>query len=75
MSFADAQAFLHDQIPTRHQVLIPPVLQAAYAAVKMVMASDPMLGVPSALDNRGPIRFLGRGLWHRETHPVRALAS
>ena len=53
MSFADAQAFLHDQIPTRHQVLIPPVLQAAYAAVKMVMASDPMLGVPSALDNRG----------------------
>ena len=53
MSFADAQGFLHDQIPTRHRALIPPVLKAAYAAAKMVMASDPMLGVPSALDNRG----------------------
>lgn len=53
MEVVDAQQFLFDQLPVRQQTLIPPTLKNAYAAVEKLAAEEPILQVPSALDNRG----------------------
>lgn len=53
MDRTSARAFLADQIPTREQILIPPVLRTAYAAVRATVTDNPYLQVPSAVYNRG----------------------
>ncbi|HLG54443.1 MAG TPA: hypothetical protein VI485_03870 [Vicinamibacterales bacterium] len=48
-----ALAFLSDQIPVKHQVLLPPVFRSAYNAVNALANDTPFLKVPSAIFNRG----------------------
>ena len=45
--------FLKDQVPARHQVLLPTVLKQAYDAVQIIVANEPILQTPNAQDNKG----------------------
>lgn len=47
--------FLLDQMPMVLRPLIPSTLKAAYNAADIVIDNEPILKVPSALDNRGRI--------------------
>lgn len=51
----DPEEFLQDQFPRTHWSLIPTTLRTAYAAADAMIASDPILQVESAVDNRGRI--------------------
>ena len=53
MDIAGKKAFLVDQVPPKHQVLLPPVFRSAYAAVRAIVRDTPFLSVPSAKFNRG----------------------
>lgn len=53
MDTIDASHFLSDQVPRERQALLPPTLKTAYAAVQVLIANEPILQVPSAVDNRG----------------------
>ena len=53
MDIAGTKAFLVDQVPLKHQVLLPPVFRSAYAAVRDIVKKIPFLRVPSATFNRG----------------------
>jgi hypothetical protein len=53
MDSVSARSFVADQIPVRHQALLPPVLKTAYRAVQLVVKDAPFLQVPSATFNRG----------------------
>ena len=35
MDIAETRAFLDDQVPPKHQVLLPPVFRSAYAVVSL----------------------------------------
>jgi hypothetical protein len=48
-----AEQFLLDQVPLRYRALIPAVLKDARAAAALVAKSEPILQVPSAVDNHG----------------------
>lgn len=50
-----AEAFLLDQIPTVQRAIIPTTLKNAYAAAKLVIASEPIFNVPSAVAQHGRI--------------------
>jgi hypothetical protein len=50
-----AQAFLCDQVPLTLQSLVPATLKTAYEAASLLCASEPILSVTSAKDNRGRI--------------------
>jgi hypothetical protein len=53
MDSAAASAFLRDQVPVAQQVLLPPILKAAHAAVTATVNEVPFLRTPSATYNRG----------------------
>jgi len=50
-----AEAFLRDQVPLVLRSIIPTTLKTAYEAADVVIASEPILNVTSAQDNRGRI--------------------
>ncbi len=50
-----SEAFLFDQIPLALRPAIPATLKNAYAAAAMLIDGEPILNVPSAVDNRGRI--------------------
>jgi hypothetical protein len=68
-----AEAFLLDQVPMLARAKIAPTLKTAYAAAGVLIASDPILQVPTASDNKGRIiqwavdlgfqRLIGTGGW------------
>ena len=51
----EAYQFLLDQIPTDLRPLIPSTLKTAYAAVDLLVQNEPILQVPTAVDNHGRI--------------------
>ncbi len=53
MDVSSAREFLKDQFPVRQQVLLPPVVKAAYSAVADLVHDTPFLQIPSATYNRG----------------------
>jgi hypothetical protein len=53
MSIVDSKNFLIDQFPKEFWPLIPTTLRTAYAAASALAASDPILQIASAQDNRG----------------------
>ena len=53
MDTVGAMAFLEDQVPAKHQVLLPPVFRSAYAVVGTIVKDTAFLRVPSARFNRG----------------------
>lgn len=53
MSVVDPEGFLIDQFPKKYWPLIPTTLRTAYAAATDLAASDPILQIESAQDNRG----------------------
>ena len=53
MDVSAAREFLKDQFPVRQQVLLPPVLKAAYSAVADLVRDTPFLQIHSATYNRG----------------------
>jgi hypothetical protein len=50
-----SEAFLLDQVPMTARAKIAPTLKTAYAAANVLIASDPILQVPTACDNKGRI--------------------
>ena len=50
-----AEAFLLDQVPMAVRAKIPPTLKTAYAAAETLIASDPILQVQSAKNNKGRV--------------------
>jgi hypothetical protein len=70
-----AEQFLNDQIPLKYRRLFPPTLKRAYAIADALIASSPVLEVPSAADNRGRIiswavDFSVKGLIESQEWPV-----
>jgi hypothetical protein len=71
-----AEAFLLDQVPMVARAKIAPTLKTAYAAADTLIASEPILQVNSAKDNRGRIlqwavdrgfeRLIDTGGWNYE---------
>jgi hypothetical protein len=55
MDTVSAEEFLLDQIPRNIRPLIPTTLKSAYAAANLLINGEPILQVPSAIDNRGRI--------------------
>ena len=55
MDTVSAAEFLRDQLPPLAQALIPSTLKSAYGAVELLAEQEPILNVPSAVDNRGRI--------------------
>lgn len=53
MSVVDPEGFLIDQFPRKYWPLIPTTLRTAYSAATELAASDPILQIESAQDNRG----------------------
>lgn len=53
MDIVNAEHFMQDQIPEQYLPHIPTALKSAYAAVKVLVAEEPILQVESAMDNRG----------------------
>jgi hypothetical protein len=50
-----AEALILDQVPLAARARIAPTLRTAYAAAQAIINDEPILNVPSALDNRGRI--------------------
>lgn len=55
MDTVGAEYFLLDQIPMRDRALIPATLKTAYAAARLLAQQEPILQVPSAMDNHGRV--------------------
>ena len=55
MDVSAALEFLKDQFPIHQQVLLPPVVKAAYTAVADLVRDTPFLRVPSATFNLGRV--------------------
>lgn len=53
MDAVSAEAFLLDQVPLSARALIPPTLKTAYSAARLLADQEPILQVPSAIDNHG----------------------
>jgi hypothetical protein len=64
------EAFVNDQIPTRHLALFPQCFRNAYAAVEALAKDEPILQVTSARINRGHLRT-----WAVETGVERLITS
>lgn len=55
MDAISAEHFLLDQFPMTHRTAIPTALKSAYSAASLLISQEPILQVPSAMDNRGRI--------------------
>jgi len=55
LGVSEGYQFLLDQIPMPYRPLIPSTLKTAYAAADLLIQNEPILQVPSALDNRGRV--------------------
>jgi hypothetical protein len=53
MDTVSAEDFLRDQVPLAARALIPTTLKTAYSAAQLIARQEPILQVPSAVDNRG----------------------
>ena len=53
MDTVSIERFLVDQVAPRHRALIPTTLKTAYSTARLLADQEPILQVPSAVDNRG----------------------
>ena len=76
----DIGHFLRDQLSSKRQAMLPPTIRTAYKAADDLAKDQPILEVPSAVDNRGRVvawavdvaveRLIKTGQWPFDYHWV-----